>query len=431
MISTILLLSLLGFLLLLTKQYLMQGTAIREIRLLGEDPEEVRAGTPLFLERYSDLTGTRFSDSARVELLCNGDELFPRLFADLRAARRLIALQIFWYKPGKLADVLHDVLAERARAGVRVLVLLDYFGSYGLGEDYVRSLTAAGVEVAVYRPLRWETLYKVQQRSHVRAVVVDGCVGYTGGFGIDDDWSGDGRHPGQWRDTHVRVEGPVVDRLQGAFVTNWAEATGDLLLGGGIFAREGGGDGGGDADVRRAGITFCSPSLGSTTAERAFVLTIAGARQRLYVTNAYFVPDENLRGLLCEAAGRGVDVRVLTPGLNTDRRSAYYAGRAHYEELLDAGVRIYEYEPTMVHAKTMVVDGAWSLVGTINFDTRSMALNEEVALAVADERFAARLEAVFLADLRHAKEVSAESLRGRSVFERMKERAALLVAPLL
>ncbi|MEW5929028.1 MAG: phospholipase D-like domain-containing protein [Gemmatimonadota bacterium] len=427
MVSTILLLSLVGFLLMLTRQYLLRGTAVREIRLLGEQPEPLSAGTPLFLERYSILTGTRFSDATAVELLCDGDGLFPRLFADLRAARRLITLQIFWFRPGRLADRLRDVLAERARAGVRVLVLLDYFGARGLGDGYVRSLRAAGVEVATYRPLRWGTLFKVQQRSHVRAVVVDGRVGYTGGFGIDDRWAGDGRHPGQWRDTHVRVAGPEVDLLQCAFVTNWAEATGELLLGGDIFSLGEGGDG----SVRAAGITFSSPSLGSTTAERTFFLSIAGARRRLYMTNAYFVPDANLRALLREVAGRGVDVRVLTPGLNTDRPSAYYAGRAHYEALLDAGVRIYEYGPTMVHAKTLVVDGAWSLVGTMNFDTRSMALNEEVSLAVADERFAARLEALFLDDLEYAREVTAEALRDRSGVERFKERLAQLVAPVL
>jgi cardiolipin synthase len=400
MIGTLFLVALLCFLLLLTKQYVLRGTAIRRIRALEGEAGPPAAGTAPFLDLYSILTETQLSEGSRAELLLNGDELFPRLWDDLRRAEHSIAFQVFWVRPGSLADQLRDILAERARAGVRVRVLLDYFGAYGLGERYVESLTSSGVEVAVYRPLRWGTLYKVQQRSHVRAVVVDTRIGYTGGFGIDDRWRGDGRHPDHWRDTHVRVEGRVAALLQAAFVTNWAEATGDLLLGS-YAAPPGEGPG---SSVAVAGITFASPSLGSTTAGRAFFLSIACAGQRLYVTNAYFVPD---------------------------RKSAYYAGRAHYEELLRAGVRIYEYGPTMVHAKTMVVDGVWSLVGTINFDTRSMALNEEVSLVVSDERFGARLEEVFLADLAHAGEVTLAAVRARSAVDRLKERAAQLVAPLL
>lgn len=427
MTGTILLLALLGFLLLLTKQYLLRGTEIRRIRLLGGECEPLAAGAPRFLDLYSILTGTNVSDGTRIELLLNGEEFFPRLWHDLREAQSLIALQVFWYRPGRLADQLREILIERSRAGVRVLVLLDYFGARGMDDYYVESLTSAGVEVAVYRPLRWSTLYKVQQRSHVRAVIVDARVGYTGGFGIDDRWSGDGRHPLQWRDTHVRLEGRAVGLLGAAFLTNWAEATGDLLVGSGIAYREA--EGGPSASM--AGITFSSPSLGSTTAERAFFLSICSARRRLYVTNAYFVPDAHLRSLLQEIARHGVDVRILTPGANTDRKSAYYAGRAYYEELLRAGVRIYEYRPTMVHAKTMVVDGVWSLVGTMNFDTRSMALNEEVSLVVSDERFGARLEEIFLADLTQAREVTLADLRERSGADRLKEQLALLVAPLL
>jgi cardiolipin synthase len=427
MIGTVLLLALLGFLLLVTKQYLLRGTEIRRVRPLGHESGPPAAGEPRFLDVYSILTETQISGGSRVELLLEGDELFPRLWHDLRSARRLIAIQVFWYRPGRLADQLREILVERARAGVRVLVLLDYFGAHGLSDRYVESLASAGIEVGVYRPLRWSTLYKVQQRSHVRAVVVDTRIGYTGGFGIDDRWSGDGRHSGQWRDTHVRLEGHIVDLLASAFAINWAEATGDLLVGGDIVSTRGEAE----SNVARAGITFASPSLGSTTAERAFFLSISGARRRLYVTNAYFVPDAHLRALLRETAARGVDVRILTPGGNTDRKSAYYAGRAHYEELLRAGVRIYEYGPTMVHAKTMVVDGVWSLVGTINFDTRSMALNEEVSLVVSDERFGARLEEVFLADLAYAREVTLPALRERSGADRLKERLAQLVAPLL
>ena len=290
----------------------------------------------------------------------------------------------------------------------------------------MQDLRKAGVEVAVFRPLRLKTLYKVQQRMHVRSIVIDGRVGYTGGFAIDDRWLGDGRHANQWRDTNVRLQGPVVTQLQVAFSANWAEATGELLMGETLFPLDATLDGG-----QEAGIMQGSPSLGSTNAERLFVLFIAAARQRLYITNAYFVPGEDFRSLLIKTAQRGVDVRVLTPGSNTDQPLAWYAGRAHYADLLEAGVRIYEYRPTMVHAKTFIVDGLWATVGTFNFDNRSLKLNEEVALVVREAAFCKQLETIFLEDLDYADEVSLEAVRQRTRRERLKEQGARLLAPLL
>jgi cardiolipin synthase A/B len=347
---------------------------------------------------------------------------------DLHGARRLITFHVFWFKPGGVAERVREILVERARAGVEVLFLLDAFGSWGLPRGYVESLRTAGVEVAFYRPFHWKTLYKAQQRMHIRAVIVDGHVAFTGGFGIDDGWQGDGRHPGQWRDTNVRVEGPVVDQLQAAFVTNWAEATGDLLLGDRVFSVDDRIAGG---DTQHAGVLYSAPSLGSTNAERLFLVSIAAAQQRLYITNAYFVPNRDLRRLLIEAADRGVDVRVLTPGRNTDRRSTWYAGRSHYEELMRGGVKLYEYRPTMVHAKTFVVDGVWSCIGTLNFDNRSMMLNDEVALMVHDRAVGAQLEALYIDDLRYADEVDLGRFGERAWTERWRERAAAVMAPIL
>jgi cardiolipin synthase len=243
---------------------------------------------------------------------------------------------------------------------------------------------------------------------HVRAVVVDGGVGYTGGFGIDDRWLGDGRHPDQWRDTSVRVEGSAVNRLQAAFASNWAEATGELLLGDAVFRFE-------DAPgPHTAGLLYSAPSFGSTAAERFFFTSLAAARERCYLTTAYFLPNRYFRRLLCEAAGRGVDVRVLTPGANTDRPSTWYAARGHYPELLEGGVRLYEYRPTMLHAKTMVVDGIWGMVGTLNFDNRSMVLNDEVALAFWDGTLGEALDGAFAEDLRRADELTLAGVRARS-----------------
>ncbi len=417
--------------------YLARDTAVECVRSLRAHAAPLNVAEPLFREHFRLHTNTAVRGGNRLTLLANGDETFGTLLDAVRSARELVTWQVFWFRPGALADAVADALADRARAGVRVFVLLDAFGARGLGEAYVARLRAAGVEVAVFRPLRWNTLWKVQQRAHTRAVVVDGQVGFTGGFGIDDRWRGGGRRPGEWRDTNVRAEGPVVDQLQAAFAGAWAEATGELLVGDGLFSLEpdadaarGDDDAAGRDDVE-AGVLYAAPSLGSTNAERMLFLSIAAARERLYIANAYFVPSRNLRRLLCEAAAAGVDVRVLTPGRNTDRPSAYHAARSHYEALLAGGVRLYEYEPTMMHAKTLVADGVWSCVGSVNFDNRSMMLNDEVAVVVRSATFGARLERLFVDDLAYATEVQLDAVRRRPRSDRVRESLARLVAPIL
>lgn len=423
---TIILLLLLLFLGTVLVLYLTRVTAIRRVRFI-EDGRIPAIRSSAFHDLQMLLTNTQLRPGNRIDLLLNGDGTYEPLCADLTSAERVIFLHVFFYKPGQLAEQVAETLIERAQAGVQVFLLFDAFGSHGLAQDYKVRLRAAGVEIALFRPLRFKTLYKVQQRMHVRAVIIDGRIGYTGGFGICDNWLGDGRHPDQWRDTNVRVRGPVVVQLLMAFAANWAEATGDLLLGKSFLHQEPTAD----EDGVEAGIMYSSPSLGSTNAERFFVLSIIAARERLYITNAYFVPDRNFRRLLMEAAGRGVDVRVLTPGRNTDQPPAWYAARTHYAELIQAGVRIYEYRPTMVHAKTLVADGMWATVGTLNFDNRSMKLNDEVALMMRNERLGQQLQAIFLDDIRYANEVTLAELAGRSWRERLKERASRLVAPLL
>ena len=427
MISTIVLATILAIFGVIIFTFFTRGTPVREVCLIGEHEEFCAVGHPAFAGAFAILTNTTVKEGNKVEVLVNGEEVYGRLWKDLEAARDLITWHVFWFKPGRLADRLADILTDRARAGVRVLFLYDYYGSVGIPSEYYDRLREAGVEVSAFRPPRWNTLYKVQQRMHVRAVVIDGVVGYTGGFAIADEWSGDGRHEDQWRDTSVRVEGPVVNQLQAAFASTWAEATGQLLMGERVFPESGDSPPG----EITAGLMYDAPSLGSTNAERFFILSITGARERLYITNAYFVPDRHFRQALVEAVERGVDVRVLTPGLNTDRPSTYHAARAGYEELLEGGVRIWHYRPTMVHAKTVVVDRIWSSVGTINFDNRSMVLNDEVALVIRDEPFARRMEELFLEDLDYADEVTLEEVRSRGTLDRLKERFYLTFAPFL
>jgi cardiolipin synthase len=319
------------------------------------------------------------------------------------------------------------ILAERARAGVRVLFLLDGFGAQTLPDDYDDRLRAAGVDVRWLRKVKWYALHKAAERSHARAVVVDGRVGYTGGFGLADYWLGNGHAPDEWRETNVRFTGPAVAQLQAAFAATWAEASGELITGD-MFFPPTAFDTTGSV---RAALFHAVPSTGSTAAERFLALTIAGARRTLYVTNAYFVPDDDFRGLLMRAAKRGVDVRVLTAGPKTDVTTTWYAGRARYEEMLRGGVKIYEYQPTMIHSKSISVDGAWGTVGSMNFDNRSMAFNNESNLLVLDPGMVARLDAMFLDDLRYSKEMTLQDMARRPWTDRVKENLSAMLQRIL
>ena len=280
---------------------------------------------------------------------------------------------------------------------------------------------------AAFRPVKWYELHKAQHRSHIRIVVVDGRVAWTGGFGIDDKWFGDGRHEDQWRDSNARFEGPSVLQHQATFAAGWAEATGELLTGDLFFPP--------DASAPKghmlAGLLHATPTIGSTNAERFLALSIAAAERTLYVTNSYFVPDDAFCDLLGQAAERGVDVRILTTGRNTDVRTTWWAGRARYEKLLERGVKIWEYRPTMMHAKTLVVDGAWSAVGTLNFDNRSLAFNDETVFCVLDEGLGADMEQMFREDLAFADEILLDDFRRRPARERVLETLATSVSRLL
>ena len=405
--------------------YLTRSNPLESIRILSEDGGSPGVAEADFRRQVETHVGTALGRN-HLDLLFDGDGVFPPLLADLREARDVITLHVFWHRPGRLADELHDLLVERCRCGVQVFLLWDRYGAAGMDADYWESLAEAGCEVRCFRDLAWNTAYKWQQRSHMRSVVIDGRVGYTGGFAIDDRWLGDGRHPGQWRDTSVRLEGPIVEQLQAAFVADWVEATGQLLLGDRLFPEDLRDDG-----SHRSGLLFNSPSVGSTDAERYYAISIFGARDTLYITSAYFVPGGHFRRLLGAAAERGVDVRILTPGANTDRPSTWYAARANYEELLASGVRIYEYGPTMVHAKTLVADRIWCSVGTMNFDNRSMSLNEEVTLLALDRNLAGELHDRFLEDLELSRELELAAFRRRPARERAAERFWRLFSPFL
>jgi cardiolipin synthase len=366
---------------------------------------------------------------------------------------------MYFAKPGAVADTMAAVLGECARRGVRVLLLLDGFGAQSLQRQWASGVRRSGVEVAWLRRLRWYQLNKVFERSHARVVTVDGRVGYTGGFGLADYWLGAGRRLDEWRETNVRFEGPAVSQLQAAFASTWAEATGELLTGSTFYPpvsfRPVSEDSAGPVNVRaalkrsgpaggaaaldpppgdaptlaravaagtaRAGLFHAVPSTGSTPAERFHALTVSAARRRLYISNAYFVPDDDFRRLLVAAARRGVDVRVLTTGPASDVKTTVWAGRFRYADLLRGGVRIYEYQPANMHAKTISADGVWGSVGSMNFDNRSMAFNDETTLLVLDSTVVGGMDRMFLEDLRYSREITLAEAEGRPWWQKARD----------
>ena len=406
-----------------------RGTPVRTVIAIGDPTGAPAVTDPLFAHTLELFSGTHIEPGNRVEPLYNGDGIYPPLWRDLRAARQTITFQNYYALTSAMADTASAILRERARAGVRVLFLVDAFGSQEIVDQdgYLDSLRAAGVRVGVLRPLRWYEIHKVNNRSHVRSIVVDGRVGYTGGFGLADYWLGGGRREGQWRESGVRVQGPTVAHLQSMFAAGWAEATGDLLTGDVFFPPETFGE----AGPARAGVFFAYPTTGSTPAERLIAVSIAAARKRLWITNSYFVPDDDFRRLLTQAARRGVDVRVLTAGPKTDVKTTTYAARARYPELMQQGVRIYEYQPTMMHAKSMTIDGAFAMIGSQNFDNRSLAFNNESSVIALDSAVAASADSVFLADLRYSEEISLAKVRNKPWTDRVLEQAASLLSRVL
>ena len=357
-----------------------------------------------FMATCEALTGAPVSEGDEVELLINGDEIFPAFLETIEGAERSINLLTYVYWRGDIATDVARALCRKAKEGVEVNVLLDAIGTVKMERGVVSEMQECGVRVARFRPLKPYAIRRANNRTHRKILVADGRVGMIGGVGIAEEWTGNAEDPDHWRDTHVRVRGPVVRGLQGAFADNWLEATGEVLTGEAYLPDLEPLDGGGPMQVVRS-----SAGVGDTDVEALYFLAIASARGRIDLTAAYFAPRPAFVEALGDAAQRGAEVRVLVPGPHIDKGFVRMAGRAAYDDLLGAGVRVWEYQPTMLHAKTMVVDGAWSSVGSVNFDNRSFQLHDEATLCVQSERFAAKLTEQFERDL----EVSDEMRRGR------------------
>lgn len=390
------------------------------------DPGIVAASDPDFPDYVERLTGAAFRCGNEIEILRNGHHTFPRLWADLESAGRSIDVQIYYAQSGAVADRTFAILARRAREGVRVRFLYDPVGCRGLDASYTEALRHAGGRVHALRPLRPGGTDRINHRVHSRIVVVDGEIGYTGDFGFSDRWLGDARRPESWRSTNTRSRGPAVGDHAAAFATLWSEATGELIAGRELLPAQEDGPG------VRAALLHTSPSVGSTAAERLWALTLAAAQRTCYIWSGYFAPSPAQAQLLVSAADRGVDVRVLTAAVrHTDIPPVYWAGRSHYPDLLRAGVGVYEYDPSMMHAKGWVVDGTWCGVGALNLDNRSVVLNDDIALLVHDRAVGATLNGAFFDDLTRARRVTREQLEQSGWLDRAKIRGARLIAPLL
>jgi cardiolipin synthase len=367
-----------------------------------------------FMRAAETITGAPISHGDAVELLINGDQIFPAFLETIRGAERTINLLTYAYWRGDICDEIADALCEKAAGGVEVNLVLDAVGTLQMERATIERLRDCGVRVAKFRPPKPYAWRRLNNRTHRKILVADGSVGMTGGVGIAEEWTGNAQDPGHWRDTHVRIRGPIVRSLQGAFAENWLEATGEVLVGEGHLPDLERPDGGGPMQVVRS-----SAGVGDTEIEAMYFLAIACARETLDLTAAYFAPRPAFTEALVDAARRGVAVRILVPGEHIDKQFVRVAGRAAYDELLEAGVRIWEYGPTMLHAKTLCIDGAWSSVGSVNFDNRSFQLHDEATLCVQSTDLAEALTAQFARDL----EVSDEIVRGRWSERPVRQRA--------
>ena len=394
---------------------------LRAEKKIDVKPRHIYAvSDPQFLRSMGVLLGPPLAEGNRVETLLNGDRIFPSMLQAIASARQTISFETYIYWSGDIGKRFAEALAERSRAGVKVNVLVDWLGSQKMDNDSIEVMTQAGVDFRKYRPLRWYNLGRVNNRTHRKLLVVDGRVGFTGGVGIADNWSGDAQDPKHWRDNHYRLEGPAVAQMQAAFMDNWTKVSGVVLHGDQFFPPES------RAGAQYAQVFQSSSEGGSESMHLMYLLSIAAATKTIDLAMAYFVPDKVTSEALIDAMKRGVRVRLILPGENTDVEFVRSASRAGWGPLLKAGALIHEYQPTMYHVKLLIVDGLWSSVGSTNFDARSFRLNAEANLNVYDKEFAHLQAETFDADLQKTRQITYEQWENRSWHEKLKEHAAAI-----
>ena len=376
---------------------------------------------PRFINELGVLLGPPFVNGTRIRALLNGDQIFPPMLAAIRAAKTSITFETYIYWSGEIGREFADALAERARQGVKVHVLLDWVGSAKMDDSLITTLSAAGANVRQFHPLHWSHLGRLNNRTHRKLLIVDGRIGFTGGVGVAPQWTGHAQDPEHWRDSHFEVEGPVVAQMQAVFIDNWIKVTGDVLHGPDYFPTLSA------AGPGLAQMFSSSPSGGSESMQLMYLLAVAAASRSIDLSAAYFVPDDLTLRALLQAMKRGVRLRIVVPGKHIDSDTARSASRATWGPLLAAGAVIAEYGPTMYHCKVLIVDGLLVSVGSTNFDNRSFRLNDEATLNVVDASFAAAQTATFETDLGLSRRVSHAEWTNRPLRERLGETLASLV----
>lgn len=374
---------------------------------------------PQFRREMSVLLGPAIVGGNQVTALQNGNEIFPAMLLAIRSAQISITFETFIYWSGEIGDAFSQALSERASAGVPVSVILDWVGSTKMEQSLLDSMQAAGVQLHRYRPLNWYNLGRMNNRTHRKLLVVDGRIGFTGGVGIADQWTGDGGDPNHWRESHFLIEGPAVAQLQAAFNDNWIKTTGQVLNGPSYFPAL---QEKGEMDAH---VFIASPASGSESMHLMYLLAIAAAEATIDLAASYFVPDRLLIKALVAARGRGVRVRILLPGPHMDALTVKIASKADWGELLQAGAEIYVYQPTMLHTKLLVIDAEFVSVGSTNFDIRSIRLNDEASLNIYNSDFATRMTAVFEADLLEAEPFSLARWERRPLRQKIAEKILL------
>ena len=397
--------------------FLLAGCA--GITPINEMPHIV-LGEASFYPTLSAHTDSSIISGNRVELLFNGEQIFPAMLRAIRSAEKSVTYQQYFFEDGAIAREFAEAFAERCRAGVQVKLLIDSLGGGSMPQDIQDMLKTAGCDLEWFERIKvyqfitpWELL-NYNHRSHRRILVIDGKIGFTGGHGLSDDWSGDGRTAEHWRQTDVRVEGPIVQQLQAAFVESWRRTTGNVLGDERYFPAFA------VAGKAYAQVVKSSPLGGSFGSYLLFLLSIASAQKSIHIANPYFFPDPRIEEALINAAKRGVRVVVLTPA-KSDHATTSAASQGGFGPFLLGGVEIYEYQPALMHTKAMVVDGVWATVGSANLDYRSLAINEELNLVVYDTAFAQQLEKSFQEDLKYSKKLTYESWNSRPLWDKIKE----------
>ncbi|MBW3580044.1 MAG: cardiolipin synthase B [Actinobacteria bacterium] len=396
--------------------YVTKGVQYRrEARRTFRLSDPPAPGSAAFARLVESWCGGPLRAGNRVEVLRNGAEIFPSMLDAIASASRTIDFSTYIFWKGETANAFGEAFMERARAGVEVNVLVDGWGSAPMDRALVARMEQAGVNFAWFRTPHWYTTDKLNNRTHRRILVIDGKLGFTGGMGVADEWSGDAENPKNWRETHLRIQGPAVRDLLGAFADNWIEETGRVPSGAHLPEIEAFDDG---VEVQ---VSKSAAAQGRAAAEALFFAAIAGARERLWFTTAYFSPRQALVDELVAAAVRGVDVRILVNGPHIDKQVVRRAGHRSYQPLLEAGVRLFEYQRTMMHAKVVVADDRWANVGTANFDNRSLALQNEMNCTTIDDAIVAELEKHFLDDFDGSEEIDLDRWRRRPLRSRAFE----------